>query len=243
MKFEQVSVAKNVIYFKEGIKQKWGLNDYIDPYAPCLFFGVSQQADLINKHKGYKLLYFVDNSDTFLPSIDKKNVISFYNPFAKIPSDIPVKHGWIETRNNDIITPTILNDKVFVYLRRPQDGISMGSKIIEELQKKINYEIITLSQDPPIPFQNVVEEYYKKSFVSVNFTTNGGLTTVCDLGLMGIKTIMNTQIDLRSLLKCNSLDEVPHLIENESKKIGTIQDPINNYTLNEVWQNVEFWLT
>ena len=72
MKVEQVSVAKNVIYFKEGIKQKWDLNDYVDPYAPCLFFGVSQQVDLINNHKGYKLLYFVDNSDTFLPSIDKK---------------------------------------------------------------------------------------------------------------------------------------------------------------------------
>jgi len=242
VKVEQVSVANHVNYFKEGIKQRWGLSDYYHPYAPCLFFGVASQVELINNHKGPKILYFVDKNDVFPNSLNKENLFAFYNPYSNIPSDIPTKKGWIETRINDNIIPGQLGDKVFVYLRNPKYAKSMGADIVTELQKKINYEIITLSQNSPIPFDKVITDYYSKSFVSVNFSDCSGVTTVCDLGLFGVKTIMNTQLDLNSLILCKSLDEVPELINIEATKIGTSQPPINNYNLNYYWQHLNFWL-
>lgn len=242
MKINQVSVAPFLTYFKEELKNRWDLSDYYDPYAPCLFFGIIGQLELINEHKGYKLLYFADKIDKYPKELDPKNVVAFYNPYSDIPPSIPVKQGWIETRVNDIITPSPLGDKIFVYLRKPSDEIGLGKHEIERLRHIIKYEIITLSQDPPIPFSEVVNNYYKKSFVSINFTESAGLTTVCDLGMMGIKTIMNTKLSLNSLLKVNSFEEISSLVENEAKKIGTIQEPINNYNLNNIWQDINFWI-
>ena len=192
--------------------------------------------------KGPKILYFVDNNDVFPNSLNKENLFAFYNPYSNIPSDIPTKKGWIETRINDNIIPGQLGDKVFVYLRNPKYAKSMGADIVTELQKKINYEIITLSQNSPIPFDKVITDYYSKSFVSVNFSDCSGVTTVCDLGLFGVKTIMNTKLDLNSLILCKSLDEVPELINIEATKIGTSQPPINNYNLNYHWQDLNFWI-
>jgi len=243
MKIKQVSVAPFLNYFKEGLKARWGLSDYYDPYAPCLFFGGVGQVELINKHKGYKLLYFADIVDKYPSELNPENVVAFGNPYSTIPSTIPVKYGWIETRINNAITPSPLGDKVFVYLRQPSDEIRLGLLEVQKLQKKINYEIITLSEPNPIPFQEVVNNYYKKSFISVNFTESAGLTTVCDLGLRGVKTIMNTKLSLSSLLEISSNEEIPLLIEKEAKKIGTIQKPIDNYNLNDVWQDLNFWIS
>ena len=82
MKISQVSVSQTATYFKTGLKERWGLSDYSDPNAPCLFFGVSDQVDLINKHKGYKLLYFIDKYDTYPANISSHNVICFANPYS-----------------------------------------------------------------------------------------------------------------------------------------------------------------
>ena len=243
MKISQVSVSQAATYFKTGLKERWGLSDYSDPNAPCLFFGVSDQVDLINKHKGHKLLYFIDKYDTYPANISSHNVICFANPYSKIPAHIKTKPGWFETRVNTILTPAPLGNKVFVYLRNPTYASFHGSNQIPILQKLINYEILPLSPSQPIPFSDVVDNYYRKCFVSVNFTETEGLTSVCDLGLIGIRTIMNTKIDLASLLKCNTFEEVPQLIKNESVKIGSIQPIINNYTINPHWQNIDFWLT
>ena len=53
---------------------------------------------------------------------------------------------------------------------------------------------------------------------------------------------MNTKLSLSSVLRIDNFEEIPLLIENEARKIGTFQKPINNYNLNDVWQDMNFWL-
>jgi len=242
MKIKQVSVAPFLNYFKRGLKERWGLTDYHNLDEPCLFFGMEQQINLINKHKGYKLLYPSHGGDKFLPSIKKENVICFYRAYAEIPFDVPSKKGWIETRVNDELKCIPKGDKVIVYYRSPQEAKGMGLEYVEKLQKLIDFKIVGIAHNPPIPFNQIINKYYNQAFVGINFTTTAGLTTVCDLGLMGIKTIMNTKEELNSLIKFQSFEEIPSIIQEESKNIGIQGSIINNYTLNDVWQDLDFWL-
>jgi hypothetical protein len=239
---QQVSVSPYVKYFENGLIEKWGLSTYTDPTKPCLFFGVNGQIDLINNHTGFKLLYFVSEHDKWENTIDKKNVYCVQNPYSNIPKDVISKSGWFETRNNKDLVQTPLGDKVFIYLRRPQDEHLMGKIDVNHLQKKINYEIICLSKDPPIEFNEVVNNFYNQCFISVNFTKTSGVTTVCDLGLIGRKTIMNTNLDLKSVVGFKSMNDIIKQIEKESTKINTIQEKIDNYTLNDKWFLIDFWV-
>ena len=239
---QQVSVSPVVNYFKNGITEKWGLTEYTDSTKPCLFFGVDGQIDRINSHSGFKLLYFVSEYDKWDNRINKNNVYCVNNPYSNIPTDVVSKSGWFETRNNSELLLTPLGNKVFIYLRRPQDENIMGKFDVNLLQSKIDYEIICLSQDPPIGFSDVITNYYNQCFISVNFTKTSGITTVCDLGLIGRKTIMNTDLDLKSVIGFKTMDDIINQINEESLKINTIQDKINNYTLNDDWFLTDSWV-
>jgi len=238
----QVAVASSVHYFKEHLKTRWGLTDYVDPLAPCLFFGVRGQQRLIQAHKGFKLLYFVDKGDKWTSLGNLENVAAFYSPYADIPKDVPTKQGWIEVRDTSKLIPHKMKNHVFVYLRHPIDRNSMGGKLVDKLRKQIKFPILELCLETPIPFDQVVDDYYTKCFAAVNFTESSGLTTVCDLGLMGVPTFMNTQHKLRSIINFKDSSDLVLKIKARSRYVDTIQPPINNYTLNEYWQDVNFWI-
>ena len=57
-KFEQL--YSSMIYFKEGMKERWNLFEYHDPNAPAVFLGLYEPRDIQTfiTHKGPKLLYF-----------------------------------------------------------------------------------------------------------------------------------------------------------------------------------------
>lgn len=238
----QISSSPYAQYFKPNIMERWGLKDYHNPNAPCLFFGVRGQEEIINNHKGFKLLYFMDVKDIFPKHININNLACFFNPYSNIPETIPTKEGWFETRTNTQIKPSPLGDKIFVYLRGPSFERGMGLNELNTMKKYLKYEVITLSPSPHIPFPEVIKNYYNKCFISINFTSGAGLTTVCDLGLMGRKTIMNTNFNLNSVLNSTSIQQTLDLIDIESKKIGSVPPPINNYSLNDMWRNVDFWI-
>lgn len=239
----QVSVAPSVRYFEEGLTTRWGLTKLEDTEKPCLFFGVREQQTLIENHKGFKLLYFVDKNDKWQNFNNVNNLACVYSPYANIPKEIPSKSGWFETRVNTVLQPVPLGRHVFVYLRHPTDRAQMGAKFVNVLKSKIKHPVLELCPTEILPFESVVAEYYSKAFVAVNFTESSGITSVCDLGLMGVQTFMNTQHNLRSVIPFQHIYHLVEMINKKAQNVRKIQQPINNYTLNDYWQDPKFWLS
>jgi hypothetical protein len=69
------------------------------------------------------------------------------------------------------------------------------------------------------------------------------------MGLMGRKTIIknnyiNTiqRIDFPNFIYYETIDDIVKIINEESKKIGTIQPSINAHNVGDEWLNLNFWI-
>ena len=66
---------------------------------------------------------------------------------------------------------------------------------------------------------------------------------------MGRKTIFNPKIknniqriEFPNFINYNTIDDILMIINEESKKIGTTQDPINAHNIKDEWLDLNFWL-
>ena len=87
------------------------------------------------------------------------------------------------------------------------------------------------------------------SFLNINFSDGNGLASVIELGLMGRKTIFNPKIEnniqrieFPNFINYNSIEDIITIINEESKKIGTIQNPIDAHNIKDEWLDLNFWL-
>lgn len=133
-------------------------------------------------------------------------------------------------------------------------------KTIRSIQKGIDYELITTHHERQCDYYSesfLKENYYDKCFLSLNFTHGGAMQTTAELGLMGRKTIVG-DIRLRkkepllsfnfynfpSFIKCaGPVREIITIINNEAKKIGTIQPAMSPHSIGEEWLDTDFWDT
>ena len=123
---------------------------------------------------------------------------------------------------------------------------------INEIQKKINFEIITTSHENLKDYYDIKylkNEFYDKCFLNLNLTGGHGLSTVIELGLMGRKTIFKSEyknniqrLEFPNFIDYSSIDDIIGIIDNESQKIGTIQPSINAHNVGDEWLNLNFWL-
>ena len=89
----------------------------------------------------------------------------------------------------------------------------------------------------------LIENYYRKCFLNLNFSQGHGMTTTREFSLMGVKTLtFENPYPYKSLIKCKDVDEVIENIKNESKKINTIQTSINPHTTGKDWLELDYWI-
>jgi hypothetical protein len=126
-----------------------------------------------------------------------------------------------------------------------RDKIEFKYSFVSEIQKNIDYEIVFgglgVEVSTYINIESLKEQYYDKCFLNLNLSENHGFVTVRELGLMGRKTIMNTTYDFPSIMRYDNIDHIIQLINQESKKIGTIQDSINPHCQDDDWLFLDFW--
>lgn len=78
--------------------------------------------------------------------------------------------------------------------------------------------------------------------MSLNLGGEGGMTTVRELAYMGRKTICNSLYKFPSLIPYRDQNDIIELINEESKKIGTIQPSIISHNINNEWLYTDFWI-
>jgi hypothetical protein len=251
MRVDQASVAPALNFFKDNFLKKFKLNEYSDINKPAIFFGAAHNSDLINQHQGIKII-LPSNPDDY-PNINNyQNTFFICSDNYNLPADIPRKSLTPEIKDYNLFTPNILGDKIYFYSGF-KNGWDKSHSLVNEIQKQINYEIITTSHENLKDYYNLSDlksQFYDKCFLNLNITGEGnGLSTVIELGLMGRKTIFKPfsnniqRIEFPNFIYYNTLEDIFEIIKNESKKIGTIQPPIDAHNVGDEWLDLNYWTT
>ena len=254
--FNQCHIGPSVQFFGKEFMKRWNFIPYTDVNKPVVFFGVNNQHELINNHKGPKILITSGPADLpnwniiknrenlfLLSAVDKLN--------EHIPSDIIFKREMIELKDFSTYKPNVLGNKIYVYTGTAQWDVN--SYVIDELQPLLPYELIYTKHGALKDYYDLKylkENYYDKSFMCINVTAGYGMTTVRELALMGRKTAMNPINYTHSFSKASLPFELNHptkglvkVIEKEAKKIGTIQPSINLHTQSDdQWLYLDYYV-
>jgi hypothetical protein len=265
-RISQISISPGLYDFVHGLKNRWGLVDYYDMDAPCLFFGCFEQQSKINNHNGYKILVFsTDNNHKWFHGNAQYNQQKITNYDKLIVSDSPtfkspdgVRTKFIsdqgigfEIKDYSKYTPNVLGDKIYYYLHSHDRKKEFFYDTIERISKKVPFEFIYGIKDKEFkgfhPHEYMIE-IYKQCFLNINLSSGTGLTTVIEMAKMGIKTLANKDRNLCQSWECmincdiNNDDEIIKLIMEESKKIGATQPSINVHNVDEEWLDINFWI-
>jgi hypothetical protein len=248
MIIKQVRVSNNVIFFAKDLMKKWELNSYNNVNEPCLFFGVYDESDvnIIKNHKGFKLVWFTnsDSKDLINKLVSVDNLVINYTEGLNLPKGIKFKKTSIAIKDFSNFTPTTLGDKIYCYIGNGHTGNKHGFPIVKEIEKLVDFEIIygKIGRD----LECVKQDYYNNCFININITETGrsGLTTLTEMGFMGRYSISNTLDNFPCVIRYKNTEEIVKIINEESKKIGTIQPSLldNHFYTSEEWKNVDFWL-
>jgi hypothetical protein len=242
----QVSFGSNISFFEDGFLNRWNLNKYYDVNSPCIFFGVAGNLERIKNHKSFKLIFPVDLScahhlKTLPPS---KDLIIVDRPCISIPDKFSKVKGEFEIKDYSLFKPNILGDKIYAYIGSSSRHTQFKYDLIKQIQSKIDYEILLGSPNSNKTYDNIniiKSKYYDNSFLNLNFSQESGLTTVIEMALMGRKTISNNLMKWECMIPYSNLEDIVYNINQESKKINTIQPSIDIHTINEVWKNLKYW--
>jgi len=244
---EQVRFSSGIIFFKEGFMNRWGLKEYYDKDKPCYFAGVYRQEDVdaINNHRGLKIVWNAGDIRPFFTDINPKNVIVHQHSdginHSILGNKYIIKKCRFEIKDLSQFKPNPLGDSVYCYLGKQKFRDLYGGAEVDELAKLCKFNIITTFIGHPMDW--LIENAYNKCFVYFKPGLTVGGTSAIELAYMGRKSISNTKENM--YIPYKNIYEVLQIIDEESKKIGTIQPntlPDNFYDTGNEWLNEKFWI-
>lgn len=254
---KQINVANHGLYpFSSKLKERYNFIDYYDINLPCFFWGVIGEVKKINDHKGLKIVKFLTPLDcTYLKFLNiTDNLFIINDPLLDHSLDFKFVSLEFEYKDYSIFKPKKLENKIYCYMRDP---VEFKLNVLNNIQRKINYEIIFggLVRDATYydSLEFLKENYYDKCFLSINLSSKHGYTTVRELGLMGIKTVMYSPYNFPSIIQLKNTseninnmifdeDEIIYHINYESVKIGLVQESMDPHNIKNEWLNINFWL-
>lgn len=250
--------------FGQDFRNRWNLTNYNEQYShnipkefrPCVFLGLYTEQDIKvwNQHKSYKILYFGGNDiDDFKLNLVKNTPFVMcigygsdwlYSIFDRYKlryttSRISLKKFGEEFR------PCPLGEKIYVYkgIHGNRENYFNWNEIINPLIEIYGSEKFLFTSHKNL--NELIEDFYKKSFIYIKPNPRGGSRTMIELGLMGRKTITNEHSNFPNTIPYNSIDDIVKAIDEESKKIGTVVDMSNEinsvFLQDNSWLNIDFY--
>jgi len=253
MKIGQIYIAPNLEeYFGKNFRKKWNLKKYHNPNLPSVFLGLFSNDDfrIFNEHKalsvflpaGGEILRDKELIITTLKSKKENHIVS-YGKIADFfkKNNIFCHELNISVKSYDTFIPTALGSKIYYYLGVNGDRHSeLGyDEVIKPLIDELGEELFISTQN--IPIDVLHENFYKNCFLYVQPQPSSGLTTMFELGHMGIMTASNFSNTLPNVINYESLEDLKKIIENEKNKIGTIQEELSQKVKNSFFQKND-WL-
>jgi len=250
MKIEQFITSPSIEFFEYEFQKKWNLSKYFNDTKQLFFFGFRGLENFFESHKGYKIILPSTTNDLpnfrLLKNIEKTILVTEISlpKGYYLPKKVIHKQEIIEIKDYSMFTPSMLRTKIYYYSGFSKQWAPNDKEKIDYIQSKIDYEIITTQHIYKSDMYNIeflIENYYKKCFLNLNFSQGNGMTTTREFSLMGVKTLtFENPYPYKSLIKCKDMDEVLEKIKLESKKINTIQPRIDPHTTGEDWLELDY---
>ena len=236
-KFKNIVFSSHLSLFKSKIlNEHENLKDDYDKNKPCIFFGFFSNEDrkrIIN-HNSYGLIIWA-GSDSMkkinLDTVNKLDRKKFFNLSQSNWISDDLKKNNIEYRQipwysitKKKWTPVKKGRKIYIYLPEKNKKF-YGEDLFNKIKKKVKYEFIV--GDPSKFKKEQMFDLYSQCFIGLRLVKHDGAgATVHELGLMGIKCVHNG--DSPSALNYKDIDDILKHINDESKKIGTIDNKLSN---------------
>lgn len=261
MRIEQVYISPQISHFKKEFLSCWNLREYDNPNEPTLFFGLypdwddelqvmkdtSKDIEVFNNHKGLKLLLCGGPEyrlDVFKKIKDYKLICvdewESYNSYRMGLEYTSLKISYFDFNQ---YKPTPLGEKIYSHI--PLREISR-----DNFEEMFQYErLINLFGEDMFCFPKEWVEpqecisYFNQSFVNLKPHTIRGANTAWKLGCMGRNTITTNIENAPNYLHYSTDDELKRLVDEESKKIGTIQrNKLTEYFhQSDDWLHEDYW--
>lgn len=242
-------------HFASNLRKRWNLTPYHDVNAPTVMFGWYDHKDdeqfLLN-HKGPLVMVWggADMNPHRTRFIQNRpHSYQFgYGWQSNLFNNWGVKHRvfTLPLKDYSPFTPTPLGDKIYVYKGWKVDrgGYFKWNELIQPLINEWGKENFVFGMGHNIDY--VYENYYKKCFIFIKPNERGGSTSMWELGHMGRKTIAQNQGGAPNVLEFTDINHIGKLVNEEAKKIGTIQEDlnfqINSHFMNDnKWLNLNWW--
>jgi len=264
MRIEQAYISLSLSHFKEEFLSCWNLREYDNPNEPTLFFGLypdwdnetqsekdtSIDIDTFNNHNGLKLLLCggVEYRLNVFEKIKDYKLICV----DKWESDIASKMGLeyvslkIPYFDFDKYPTTKLGDKIYSHIPLREKGGEWGKHFenmfqYEKLMNLFGEDMFCFPKEWIEP--NECIGYFNQSFVNIKPHKIRGFVTSWKLGCMGRNTITTTIEDIPNFIHYSTDDELKRLVDEESKKIGTIQENKlwDYFHQSDDWLHEDYW--
>lgn len=255
MQIEQYVISESITFFEKNFRDLYkDLKIYHDINKPLFFFGFNNMYNIFETHNSYKIIWSADPFD--LP--DFKKIKNSENTILLIDNELPdeyfipdsvlVRKMVLPIKDYSMFKPNKMGDKIYYYSGSLNGWSPNPKDIIYEIQREINFEIIsTIQYNREFKYMKydinyIKSQYYDKCFVNLNFSDYYGMTTVRELSFMGRKTIcsIDNPYDYKCLIKCKDMESIIKSILEESKKINTIQSEIDVHTVSNEWLNIDY---
>jgi hypothetical protein len=214
----QLKTSTAITFFHEKMKNKYGFDEYSDPFKDVVFFGMYFPEDytLLNAHKGSKTIIWA-GTDAMqikgqIPANTRNIAISHFIQKSLLRQGI--KSELIP------ITPTEIKMNVQpkgdnIYFYYGNDPKKYGDRYLHIIETFTGYNIIKANHTTYTPEQ--LQEVYKSCFVGLRLTEHDGLSnTVVELGLMGRMCIHNNT--LPNCLNYDHVEDILRLLHSEYNK-------------------------
>jgi len=270
MRIEQAHISPaSHQHFRDEFLERWNLREYDNPEEPAVFWGLyydwdgekkwmrksSVDIETYNNHKGFKVLLCgaAEYSGGQFNKIDKESLnlvaVDDWEVEASKTLKLPYKHLKIPYFDFDRYLQTKLGDKIYSHIPLRENDGEWGKNFENMFQYK---KLMKLFGEDMFCFPKEWTDtpkmlpYFNQSFVNIKPHKVRGYVTSWKLGVMGRNTITVNTEDAPNFIHYSTDDELKRLVDEESKKIGTIQNEISEkirsyFHQSDDWLHEDYW--
>ena len=269
MRIEQAYVSPSLSHFRDEFLECWNLRDYDNTEEPTVFYGLyfdwdgdkkwmkesSIDIETYNNHKGFKILLCgaVEYRGGQFNKIDKESLnlvaVDDWEVEASKTLKLPYKHLKVPYFDFDKYQSTPLGDKIYSHIPLRENSGEWGKNFenmfqYEKLMKLFGEDMFCFPKEWTAPYEML--PYFNQSFVNIKPHKVRGAVTSWKLGCMGRNTITTNNQTAPNWIHYTSDDELKRLVDEESKKIGTVQNGVSEkvksyFHQSDDWLHKDYW--
>lgn len=235
MRIRQGYVSKSIMDFP--FHEVYRLDDYNNWEEPSVFFGMYRYEDLrlSEDNKADKIIFWTGQDaldcEDFPRGVNVTAHINIYKLFMSLGLQIKLVKpaAFLNT-----VSPQVLGPKIYAYCPSSSPDYH-GKKLIDQLRCG-GYEIVIGDgRHSQQEWKHIRNGYYNDIFIGLclsEFAGGGG--SIIEMGLRGINVVTNV-FDLPNCKPFKCVDDIAYIIEEEKKRIGTV----NEQLANDVWNDLD----